>query len=308
MAILGKLVYNVYYKPVSTVRNMLQRGLLKTYHEQKGRKEMFRASYTLEEIKYPEADTFEVYFLSGKKYWYQTAFCLYTLQKHANLNIKAFIVDDGSFDNQLEEQVKRQFRSSKVIRKEQLADLLDKYLPETEYPAIRKRRLDYPHLRKLTDIHILPGSDWKLVLDSDMLFFNRPKELLQWLKKPKKMLFMEDVKESYGYPIPFLRELTGTKLFPAKLNVGITGIASSLINWQELEYWTRSTLEKHGSSYLQEQGLTAMLAAKNGFQLLPRKKYKVLPEIKTEEVAETLHHYVAESKYEYFVKGWKKAL
>src|SRR5207244_4335911 len=151
-------------KPVSQIRKIMGTGIINSYKMEKDRKEMVKASKCLKEIKYNATPSFEVYFLTGKKYWYQTAFCLYSLQKQSQLNIQAVIVDDGSFDEALEQQVKEQFPSSKLIKKEQIEILLDEHLPESRYPTLRARRVEYPHLRKLTDIHILPGKDWKMVL------------------------------------------------------------------------------------------------------------------------------------------------
>lgn len=304
----GRILYEVYHKPVSRVRQIMKTGIINSYELEKGRKEMINASNDLKEIRYNEAFDFEVYFLTGKKYWYQTAFCLYSMQKQTRLNIDAVIVDDGSFDDALEQQVKKQFPSSTVIRKEQIDSLLDEHLPESRYPTLRARRMEYPHLRKLTDIHILPGKDWKMVLDSDMLFFHQPKHLIRNLKNPRQMLFMEDVEEAYGYPVSFLKELTGREIFPEKLNVGITWMPSSSLNWGDIERWNRHIIEKMGTSYLQEQALTAMIAAKNEYELLPASAYKVLPQINDCAIDEILHHYVADSKYDYFTKGWKRVL
>ena len=305
---LGKILYKLYYKPVGEVGKVLKTGILKTIQQNRGKALMMKSSGTLKEIHYPAEAFMEVYFLTGKKYWYQTAFCLHSLQKQSGINIHATIVDDGSFDDALESQVNSQFPSSKVIRKEKIDALLSQHFPESRYPYIRKRRIEYPHLRKLTDIHILGGNDWKLVLDSDMLFFQKPSEIINWYKNPEKMVFMEDVEESYGYPIPYLKQLSGSDTFPEKLNVGITGIPSSKIDWDEIELWIKDSLEKYGKSYLQEQGLTAALAAKLGFDLLPISTYKVMPVVSENYPTEVLHHYVADSKYDYFVKGWKKVL
>ena len=305
---LGRILYKLYYKPVGNVRHILKTGIMRTWKQNKGRREMETASEHIRELHFEEKETFQIYFLTGKKYWYQTAFCLYSLQKHAKINIKATIVDDGSFDEELESQVKKQFPSSEVIRKATIETLLDNILPESRYPNIRKRRIEYPHLRKLTDVHVLTGKDWKIVLDSDMLFFNPPQDILEWYRKPEKMLFMADIEESYGYPISYLQSLAGTNDFPSKLNVGITGIPSSSIDWDKMEFWIGDSIDKYGKSYLQEQGLTAALAARHGYLLLPEESYKVMPIVSQNYPPEILHHYVADSKFDYFVKGWKKVL
>ncbi|RYZ30316.1 MAG: glycosyl transferase [Chitinophagaceae bacterium] len=301
----GKIIYQLYHKPLGIIRNTLKTGVRRTAAINCGQKQMMEAASELREIKYEEKEQLDVYYLTGRKYWYQTAFCLFSLQKNAGANIHAFVVDDGSFDDALEAEVKRCFpTTATVVRNCEIQDLLEKRLPAATFPVLRQRRLEYPHLRKLTDVHLLAGNGPKLVLDSDMLFFHCPDELLNWLRHPSGLLFMRDVAESYGYTPELMKELAGTEVIPERLNVGVAGLPSSLIDWQKLEHWTETLLKREGSSYLQEQALTAMLAANHFTTFLNESDYKVFPAINGSMISETLHHYVADSKYDYFVKGW----
>lgn len=305
----GKVLYSLYYKPIEIVRKTFKTGVRRTMETNTGKNKMIQAANSLQEITRNNRPTYQVYFLTGKKYWFQTAFCLYSFQKNADVNIEAVIVDDGSFDDELEIAVKRQFPTTvKVVRTKTVNEFLNRVLPAYEFPVLRQRRLDYPHLRKLTDVHVLPGNGPKLVLDSDMLFFHKPEEILNWLANPNKCLFMKDVTESYGYSQQLMKELSRVSMIPDRLNVGVAGISSSLINWRQLEHWTKEMLDREGSSYLQEQALTAMIAADKPCVFLDELNYKVLPVIQSGMIPETLHHYVAEAKYDYFVKGWKAAL
>ncbi|RYG52723.1 MAG: hypothetical protein EOO01_06100 [Chitinophagaceae bacterium] len=138
-----------------------------------------------------------------------------------------------------------------------------------------------------------------------MLFFGEPTQLLNWLQRPTGLLFMRDTMESYGYSHRLMQALSKAKTIPERLNVGVAGLASSKICWDQLEFWTKEMLNQEGSSYLQEQALTAMIASQTDHCFLSEQAYKVLPAINGAEVAEILHHYVAESKYDYFVKGWR---
>lgn len=269
---------------------------------------MVRASNSLKEITYPGKETFEVYFLTGKNYWYQTAFCLYSLQKQAGVNIHGVFVDDGTFDEALENQVVSQFPSSRVVIEKIIQQRLDSILPSEQYPVLRERRKNYPHIRKLTDIHTLDNRNPKLVLDSDMLFFHRPEELLQWLRDPEQFLFMKDCERSYGYSDQLMKEIAQTETLPDKLNVGVAGMNSETINWKQLNEWVKLLQQKEGTSYLQEQGITAMMASRKPYILLDEEKYKVKPSLNGAKVKEVLHHYVAEAKYDYFVKAWPKVL
>jgi len=304
----GTIVYKLFFSPWAQIKKIVQTGPIKYFRQERWRKKMVRASNTLKEISYPGKETFEVYFLTGKKYWYQTAFCLYSLQKHAGVNIRGVFVDDGTFDEALEKQVILQFPSSRVVIEKIIRQHLDNILPSEQYAALRERRKNYPHIRKLTDIHTLDNHDPKLVLDSDMLFFHKPTELLQWLRNPEQCLFMKDCEKSYGYSDQLMKEVAQSENLPDKLNVGVAGMKSEMINWKELNDWVKILQQKEGTSYLQEQGITAMMASRSPYILLDEVKYKVKPSVNGAPVKEVLHHYVAEAKYDYFVKAWPKVL
>ncbi len=305
----GRLIYYFYHRPIASIRQTLKTGVRRSIQIKQNRRRMELAAGQLREIIYPGKETFTIYFLTGKNYWYQTAFCLYSLQQQAGCNVHAVVVDDGSFDEMLMEAVRRQFpTTTKVVTAAEIQQALDKKLPATTFPVLRQRRLIYPHLRKLTDVHVLFGNGPKMVLDSDMLFFRKPLQLLKWAANPDRFLFMRDVEQSYGYSIKLMKELTGVSTIPERLNVGVAGVESGKINWEQLEHWTAELLRREGSSYLQEQALTAMLAANQPYEFLEENSYKVLPNIKGEDVPEVLHHYVADSKFDYFVKGWRMAL
>ncbi|RYZ27282.1 MAG: glycosyl transferase, partial [Chitinophagaceae bacterium] len=187
----GTVFYHFYHKPLGTIRKTLKMGIGQTVATNRGRKQMMRTATTLREMWNEGAEQLDVYFLTGKKYWFQTAFCLYSLQQNADMNIHAYVVDDGSFDDELEGLAKQCFPNSvTIVKSKKINHFLDKKLPESEFPVLRRRRIEYPHLRKLTDVHVLPGEGPKLVLDSDMLFFHRPDEMLKWLRNPKGFLFM----------------------------------------------------------------------------------------------------------------------
>jgi len=90
------------------------------------------------------------------------------------------------------------------------------------------------------------------------------------------------------------------------VNVGICGLASELINWEELEYWCQILVEREGTSYYLEQALVAMLAARANHTVMPRSNYITFPTRQQAMAGEgVLQHYVADSKPWYFEEAWK---
>jgi hypothetical protein len=266
---------------------------------------MVRAAWHLKAAQpQPPPEAPAVYFLTGAKFWYQTAFCAHSLLAHSGNPLRVVIIDDGTLTKRQADVLAHVLPGLEVVWDQEIQRRLDEYLPATQFPVLRQRRLVYPHLRKLTDVHA-GGEGWKLVLDSDMLFNRCPAFLLDWLSAPDRPCHMLDVENAYGYTQALMTELAGAPI-PDRFNVGICGLKSDAIDWGRLESWCGTMLEREGSHYLQEQALTAMLVAAGPRAAAPAADYIVRPtRSETERPTAVLHHYVAESKAWYFRFGWR---
>jgi hypothetical protein len=302
---LGRLWYRTYHAPMGLLRKCGREGVGNLLLSRRGRSQMIAAAARLPALPAAaEAPELEVHFLSGRAFWYQTCFCAYSLLRHSPVALRPVIHDDGSLDEACRAAIHRVFPHARIVDAAEVAQRLDAALPADRYPTLRARRLVYPHLRKLTDIHA-GCRGWKLVLDSDMLFFREPTYLLEWLRAPDRPCHMVDVEDCYGYPLELMAELAGGPI-PHRLNVGICGLRSDEIDWDRLEIWCRALIERAGPHYLQEQAMTAMLVAGRSCAAAPAADYIALPS--REEVLHpraAMHHYVAQSKAWYFRHGWR---
>lgn len=276
-----------------------------------------------------ETTPLAVWFLTGKDFWYQTAFCAWTLSNHSSRALILNLVSDGSLSRTHEDSLRRLFPEGITVHKEEIRDKIENLLPIDQFPMLRQRWEDYVNIRKLTDVH-LGSVGTKLVLDSDMLFFRRPDALLDWwddcnaLKDEAKVqevinsaestqlrfrpLLMTDCEESYGYSRSLMESLVSAPI-PSLLNVGICGLRSEDLNWEEIEYWCQELYNKEGTSYYLEQALVAMIAARETPEVMPKDQYITYP--KKAQVMDgegILQHYVSDSKPWYFGNAWKQVL
>lgn len=214
------------------------------------------------------------------------------------------LVDDGSFDYDLIQTIHRLLPGAEIIKQSVIEKNLNDILPDYLFAAMHQKRKVYPHIKKLMDIHTLPGT-WKLVLDSDMLFWANPEAIISWLKNPCKPIYMQDCQNSYGYSKELMEELCGSTI-PDLVNVGAIGLNSTAIDWVKLNNWIKVLEEKEGTSYYLEQALTAMLLSKTEAIILPADEYIVNPDVNhINNKTGALHHYVDLSKKGYFNKAWK---
>ncbi|MBK0378195.1 hypothetical protein [Mucilaginibacter segetis] len=252
-----------------------------------------------------ENDGLPIYFLTGKNYLYQTLFCIQSLTKVTTMSFKYILVDDGSFDNKLIGQIQKQLPGAEIISNDIIQSNIEKAISIDKYPYLRKKRAIYPHIKKLTDIHTIPDNKWKLVLDSDMLFWSEPITIIKWLQNPYMPIHMVDCEESYGYSRNLMKELSGAEVKPM-LNVGVIGLNSDQVNWDGLEFWIKNLEEKEKTSYYLEQALTAMLIGNQHTNALNPDEYIVNPSFHlNKNKIGVLHHYVDTSKESYYTKSWK---
>jgi hypothetical protein len=301
----GQVLYRVWYQPLGAVRRSCREGgPVNQWITWRGQKEMMVAASSLPPLPVPLADAPEVCFLTGRRFWYQTAFCFWSLCRQSGRPLRAAFYDDGTFTPALVAEAARLFPGSRVVGRNEIETALDCHLPAARFPTLRARRIVYPNLRKLTDIHA-GQHGWRLVLDSDMLFFRRPDLLLAWLDAPERPLHMIDVQDAYGYSRALMESLTGHPI-PRCLNVGLCGLRSDEIDWDRMELWCRRLQEAEGTSYYQEQALAAMALARRECRVAPADDYRLMPsDGEAAHPTAVMHHYVDLSKRGYFRHAWR---
>jgi hypothetical protein len=302
---LGTALLHLYHRPLARMRRIVAEGGPWAMREtERQRQEMEAAANSLPALVTGDAATpYCFHILTGRRFWYQSAFCLTSLAQHAGA-IRAQLYDDGSLEGSFVGGLKRLGGGVAIRHQAETIALLDREIPEHRFPVLRELWRSYPNIRKLTDVHI--GSHgWKLVIDSDLLFFRRPDVLLRWLLAPTAPLHAVDALESYGYSRPLMERLAGAPI-PPLVNVGLCGLRSDDLDWELIERWCGELIRRERLSYYLEQALVAMLVARAGRgTAAPASDYVTMPS-RTEVRSPTavMHHYVAQSKVGYFREAW----
>lgn len=304
----GVLLYHLFYKPYGRIRDSLRLGgPLVEKRIAEGKRTMEKEAEKLPLLGELLEPALDLHLLTGCRFWYQSAYCLWTFAKLSKQRLRPHFYDDGTLTPQIREHLQRVFPDSVFQSIENTKAKLDEYLPLARFPFLRERWEAYPNIRKLTDVH-LGGKGWKLVIDSDLLFFRRPDFLLDWLAGPSRPLHAVDCMESYGYSRRVMEALTGCRLSPL-VNVGLCGLRSETLDWEKLEFWTRTLIEKEKTNYYLEQALVAMLLAGQDCAVAPVKDYLTLPtRSECENPKVVMHHYVDTSKRWYFTTCFQQVL
>lgn len=267
---------------------------------------MIEAAERLPEMDPPPAPTepMKVHFLTGKDHWYQSLFCFLSLQRFCEDRITPVLYSDGSFSRTCREKFRRVVPWAEIQTVEDIENRLDEALPNSDYPLLREWRHNQLLIRKITDVHA--GSEgWKLLLDSDMLFFRKPQFLIDYLHRPERPCYMVDIDTYHGYS-PQLRYKLADGPIPEAVNTGICGLKSDDINFDRLQQWLQIMTDEEGAKYHVGQGLSSLIFAGRDCAVAPPSEYVVLPSLEERKSPTvTLHHYVAESRRSYFQYGWR---
>lgn len=304
---LGRALYHVWHRPTGWLEQLIAAGgPLEKRRTELGRREMEAAAATLPPPPPGTGAPLELHLLTGERFWYQTAFCLHSFAQHAGRPLTPVIYDDGTLTEAFREPLARLFPQTRFVAQAETIARLNAHLPAARFPTLRERWLNYPNIRKLTDPHV-GRAGWKLVIDSDLLFFRRPTLLLDWLTHPTRPLHAVDCATSYGYSRPLMDQLAGATTAEL-VNVGLTGLNGAELDWEKLEHWTRTLIERERTHYFLEQALIAMLVAGRDCTIAPAHEYVTLPRPpEAHECRAVMHHYVAHSKRAYFQHCWRVA-
>jgi hypothetical protein len=251
----------------------------------------------------------EVSYLTGAKYWHQTIFCAYSLAKILNGRIKVNIYSDGTLSDMQGQYIKRALPNTQLITSEEISKLINERLPEKVFPLLRSLREQNPFLRKLIDMRI--NKRYIIQLDSDMLFFNRPDELIEAYRTDNNY-FMQDTIPASSYVLP--EDIISKKLnipIHEKINSGILAYDSGKIDWHFVEQTCAYLVQTVQSVHLPtlEQTMNAIIISQlNGAPLKPT--YHILYDSDVREIhpSDIVRHYIFKAKLPYFTSEWKKIL
>lgn len=305
---LGRLLYLSVYRPLGYLKTIRARGWWAHLRYTRGQRQMRAAARRCPPAPSaqlpPPSLPAKVTYLTGSAYWWETIWCGTSLLTHCPHGLPLEIVDDGSLTPAQIRHLRRVFPKCAFVSAASVETILRDRLPPEKYPLIWFYRRTKPIFRKLTDVF---GRDdnWRLLLDSDMLFFQRPDLLVDWLGQPNRPTYMVDVHNAYGYSPELMARLAGGPI-PDLVNIGIFGFAGSLVNWDRVENWLRELTETEGLKYNLCQAVSAMHLANRECLILPPADYLLLPtRAQSLQPTQVLQHYVAESKTWYFEDAWR---
>lgn len=249
---------------------------------------------------------FELHIVTSERDFLMAMWCLKSFYFYSGFKAKLVIHDDGTLSDDSINAFRDHFINCEVIKKK-AADLeLARALKD--YQFISKYRFSnfIPNSMKLLDALFFSSSNKILILDSDVLFFKKPDELINNIKN-NKGFFMRDCQTSYSLPLSTLERLFNIKI-KENVNCGI-------VYWPDKKYYDLNIIEQYlremdkadlPNKIWLEQTVTVVFFSKcNEFFVQLGESYQISKQEITDKT--TGHHFVwDEWRLPMYVKGIKR--
>ncbi len=206
----------------------------------------------------PEMPT-EVHMLVGSQTWLMALWAARSFQWASGYAWRFVFQDDGTLSPRQIAGLQRLFPLGTVSSRSDADARMEDRL--AEWPACLAARRAHFMFLKLFDPLFHSDSDRYILLDSDVLFFKKPTEMLDWVRTGKPIfLFNPDIGESYSVPVEALERHFGVKML-RRANAGLALIPREAVRLDVVEeYLSKFERESTHDLWL-EQTAYALLAS-----------------------------------------------
>jgi hypothetical protein len=244
-----------------------------------------------------------VHVLTGEKDWLLCAWMLASFFHHTEQTWNVVIHDDGTLTEDIRRELSRLFQTARIIPRLQADATLDAVL--RPFPLVYEYRGMHPLALKIFDMPHYCESGRFIMLDSDVLFFNHPREIMDWVESgAKECWFNEDVEDTSLLTEADAMEDLNVILWP-RVNSGISLITKEAIDYEFCDRALGETSILKGHIWRVEQTLLALCASRYGKGGLLPKTYEVSLGRHASE-SSVARHYVGAVRDRFFGEGLKR--
>ena len=186
------------------------------------------------------AGEIEVHMLLHHKRVYEGLWSLYSFASLTGRSCRIVIHDDGSLTPADLELLDRVFPGLRVIKRACADEALITFFRQQKLERCEQFRRNLIFALKLFDPIFFAENDWFVLMDSDVLFYRKPVELLQGLNKASAQsldcLYSCDNGYRYCLEERELTQLLG-KTCIERFNPGIVRVRCGIVNFEHFERW-----------------------------------------------------------------------
>ncbi len=298
-------------KPVINTLKRVYRPLRRAYQDIEDRKvariktESHQAILQSAPVQAGGPGLFGLHIISCEEDFDMSLWALKTFYHYSRTTPKLVVHDDGSLSAESKDIYRRHFTGCEIVERAQAdPDIIGqlKHFPECQ--LMRRNPRFYCSLKLFDSFHFCE-SEYILHLDTDMLFFQHPEEMIRYMESGKPF-FMSDYQNAYSYDLKFLRDkFCPTMNEHANAGLFYMRVKDHFEHMRFIEEYFRECqrLNHNGDPNRHEQTLNMMIVSRlHGARLSPDYQIsnrKVRPQT-------AMHHYVNDgSRKLMFLDGMK---
>lgn len=254
-----------------------------------------------EPATWPLESSIEVHLLTSRRDWLCAVWTLASLVHFTERRWSIVVHDDGTLPQEARQAFTRIFANLRIIARPDADRIVEARL--AEFPRCLAYRRSHALALKLFDCPLLAEASRILLLDSDILFFRRPDEVLDWVDRGEaESFFNPDFQDAYTITREHAESRWGVKLWP-QVNTGLSLLPPSIVDLEWCEKWLgdESIMAPEHIAW-REQTLLALSASRHGRGGLLPESYEVSfnPEIASDAVS---RHYVGDMRAQFYAEG-----
>jgi hypothetical protein len=209
------------------------------------------------EIQTDESGDLTLCVLTSRNDWLMCLWSLVSFLIFSGLRVPLLIYSDGTLKSSHIKRIKSVFPNARIVDPSTTDDFVEQVL--SEFPNCRHFRRTQPCARRIIDLPVLCNSKFILMLDSDILFFKRPDELVRYLNAeyPARFVFERDIQDAYFESRENIRKTFEVDV-ASSVNCGIMLADIEKFDYARIEGWLGdASIGRHPWA---EQTLWAMYA------------------------------------------------
>lgn len=309
----GRLAYRLLHRPRAQIDLARTYGWRLVWRAASGDRAMRRAACQLLPPPAQErALAAPICFLTGPRFIHQTLFCAHSFARRAAVSAHCEFLSDGRLDAENIGALRRVFPQATVRPAAELDQLVAQELPPERFPALHAVRKTFVLLRKLTDA-MAGRSGYRLLFDSDMLFWSAPSELLTRAAASEPLYLADTVDDGYTTTRAALTRTLGVPVARG-VNSGLVGLDAGRIDWNLMERGCAFLRTQAGDQRLLEQTLWAVALGAGDARPLAPDSYRVVVDpphwqrARAQSPAPALLHYAWQARLPYAAGEWRRYL
>jgi hypothetical protein len=248
-------------------------------------------------------NAYSIHILSGHRDLTMLLWSLASWYRAVGESGRVYIHDDGTFTGTDKQILGRLLPQATIVDCEEMGQKIVAALARSFPAAHHYRSLSFLDRRyifnlKLIDPFFAGGADVKLILDSDLLWFLKPEELLRSISSNHLPVFMGGLGEmdfvfSDGSSLP--KEISG-------INSGIVSYRRDQFNLKDLDEFYSHVDSRANPHFVEQAGYAYVLTRRSQPNFLPANKYQIKGPANPQTV---MKHYTNPRREQFWFEGVK---